>query len=89
MNFWRKLESLTLIVVLQLRGRLGLPFEPREAIRCVREHYTADNLPPNAPESAQMKQPGQFTYTRNGRPTVAMAAAGVVCLQEFGQYDDW
>ena len=24
-----------------------------------------------------------------GSGTIAMAAAGVVCLQEFGQYDDW
>ena len=32
--------------------------------------------------------PGQFTYDGN-RGTTAMAAAGVVCLQEFGRYDDW
>ena len=24
-----------------------------------------------------------------GRVSIAMTAAGVVCLQEFGQYDDW
>ena len=34
--------------------------------------------------------PGQFTYSKGGGgPTLAMAAAGVVCLQEFGCYDDW
>ena len=34
--------------------------------------------------------PGQFTYNKaGGNASVAMAAAGVVCLQEFGQYDDW
>jgi len=32
--------------------------------------------------------PGQFTYN-GSKATTAMAAAGVVCLQEFGQYDDW
>jgi len=33
---------------------------------------------------------GQFTYnTGGGNATVAMAAAGVVCMQEFGQYEDW
>lgn len=60
------------------------------AIRSVREHYSASGLPANAPEAEQKKAPGQFTYTRTGGgPTTAMAAAGVVCLQEFGQYDDW
>jgi hypothetical protein len=34
------------------------------------------------------EEPGQFTYDGN-RGTLAMAACGVVCLQEFGQYDDW
>ena len=42
------------------------------------------------PEAELKKLPGQFTYSKGGgNPTVAMAAAGVVCLQEFGQYDDW
>jgi hypothetical protein len=71
----------------------GLAVPPeviQKAIRCVRQHYSAHGLPPGAPESAQRKVPGQFTYTKQGgRGTVAMAAAGVVCLQEFGQYDDW
>jgi hypothetical protein len=60
------------------------------AIRSVREHYTPKDCPHNAAEEEQKKHPGQFTYTRGGgQPTVAMAAAGVVCMQEFAQYDDW
>jgi hypothetical protein len=39
-------------------------------------------------EAAARREPGQFTYN-GSRGTLAMAAAGVVCLQEFGQYDDW
>jgi hypothetical protein len=60
------------------------------AIRSVREHYTPAVGRREAPESEQRKVPGQFTYTKGGgQASPAMAAAGVVCLQEFGQYDDW
>jgi hypothetical protein len=59
------------------------------AIKSVREHYNPQNGQRHAPDAEQQKLPGQFTYTRGGGGTVAMAAAGVVCLQEFGQYDDW
>ena len=59
------------------------------AIKDVREHYSSRNGP-QANEADQQREPGQFTYTKNGgNGTLAMAAAGVVCLQEFGQYDDW
>lgn len=59
------------------------------AIKSVREHYAPEG-DRNAPESEQMKKSGQFTYGKGGGGgTTAMAAAGVVCLQEFGQYDDW
>ena len=59
------------------------------AISSVREHY-APKGGRNLPESEQQKLPGQFTYSKGGGGgTIAMAAAGVVCLQEFGQYDDW
>ena len=34
------------------------------------------------------KYPGRFTYS-GGSSTTAMAAAGAVCLQEFGRYDDF
>ena len=60
------------------------------AIRCVREHYQPAKVSRNAPEDQQRRVPGQFTYTKGGgAASLAMAAAGVVCLQEFGQYDDW
>ncbi|UUO05428.1 squalene--hopene cyclase [Blastopirellula sp. J2-11] len=60
------------------------------AIASVRDHYEPEGISRNAPETEQMKRAGQFTYSRNGgKSSTAMAAAGVVCLQEFGQYDDW
>jgi hypothetical protein len=45
----------------------------------------------DAPESEQRKVPGPVHLQQGGRSAgrPAMAAAGVVCLQEFGQYDDW
>jgi len=59
------------------------------AIRSVRDHYAARGGRGLA-EADQQKLPGQFTYSKGGGGgTIAMAAAGVVCLQEFGQYDDW
>ena len=70
----------------------GLEVPPdviQRAIKSVREHYHSQ-AGANASEEEQRARPGQFTYGRGGsQPTIAMAAAGVVCLQEFGQYDDW
>ena len=60
------------------------------AIKSVREHYTPKTGGRSAPEADQQKVPGQFTYGKGGGGgTIAMAACGVVCLQEFGLYDDW
>jgi hypothetical protein len=60
------------------------------AIKSVREHYCPQDGQRMRPESEQQKVPGQFTYGKGGGGgTIAMAACGVVCLQEFGQYDDW
>ena len=60
------------------------------ALRSVREHYAPKNGKRGAPEAEQREGPGQFAYGKGGGGgTTAMAAAGVVCLQEFGQYDDW
>jgi hypothetical protein len=60
------------------------------AIKSVRQHYCPRDGRRSVSEAEQMRQPGQFTYGKGGGGgTVAMAAAGVVCLQEFGQYDDW
>jgi hypothetical protein len=71
----------------------GLEVSPEvieAAIRSVRQHYLPKDCPYNADESEQRKHPGQFTYSRGGGTgSIAMAAAGVVCLQEFAQYDDW
>ncbi len=70
----------------------GLEVSPeviKLAIKDVREHYSSRNGPQQN-DSEQQIGPGQFAYTKGGgNPTVAMAAAGVVCMQEFGQYDDW
>lgn len=70
---------------------LEVPTEVIElAINSVREHYAPQDGRRNTPESEQRRLPGQFTYSKGGGGgTIAMAAAGVVCLQEFGQYDDW
>ncbi len=70
---------------------LDVPPEVIEmAIRSVREHYTPEDCPRTADEETQKQHPGQFTYSKGGgNRSVAMAAAGVVCLQEFAQYDDW
>ncbi len=88
--------SLAVMQAKALRGAMdsGLEVPPEAielAIQSVREHYTpAKECPRTAPEEEQKKYPGQFTYSKGGGgPTVAMAAAGVVCLQEFAQYDDW
>src|SRR4029078_7175597 len=44
----------------------------------------------NMSDETLKRYPGRFTSTGSaGNKTTAMAAAGVVCLQEFGQYDDW
>ena len=69
---------------------LEIPPEVVElAIQSVREHYCPQNGSRSASEESQKRMPGQFTYTGSGRGTPAMAAAGVVCMQEFGQYSDW
>ncbi len=60
------------------------------AIKSVKEHYTPKDGSRRMSEAEQMTRPGQFTYGKGGGGgTIAMAACGVVCLQEFGEYDDW
>jgi len=58
------------------------------AIKSVREHYRSKSGRRGGDDPVSRGEPGQFTYDGN-RGTLAMAAAGVVCLQEFGQYEDW
>ena len=78
-----------------LRSAVDSGFEVRpdvieRAIRNVREHYQPQGCPREASEEEQQKHPGRFTYGKGGgQESLAMAAAGVVCLQEFAQYDDW
>jgi hypothetical protein len=71
----------------------GLDVSPRViqlAISGVRLYYSPIGCPRNASEETQKQYPGQFNYNRGGNDHhLAMAAAGVVCLQEFAQYDDW
>lgn len=87
--------SLAVMQALALRSAVdsGLEVPPEAvelAIESVREHYSPRGCRRDASEEEQQKYPGQFTYTRGqDKSTCAMAAAGVVCLQEFGQYGDW
>jgi len=71
----------------------GLEIPPEvieKAISRVRMHYMPADGNPNQPEPQQRSLPGRFTYAvGGGNATIAMAAAGVVCMQEFGQYEDW
>ncbi len=58
------------------------------ALKSVREHYRAASGKQNFDDPAVQAEPGQFTYDgQQGK--LAMIACGVVCLQEFGEYDDW
>jgi hypothetical protein len=60
------------------------------AIRNVREYYMPRDCAREAPDEEQQKHPGRFNYNKGGgQESIAMVAAGVVCLQEFAQYDDW
>lgn len=84
--------SLSVMQAKALRSAVDSGFEVRNdviklALQSVREHYKADNGARGLEERAK-EGGGKFTYDGN-RTTVAMAACGVVCLQEFGQYDDW
>jgi hypothetical protein len=87
--------SLSVMQAKALRSAVDSGFEIppsviEKAITNVRGHYTPKGGNPKMPEAELKKLPGQFTYAKGGgNATVAMAAAGVVCLQEFGQYDDW
>jgi len=69
----------------------GLEVQPEVidlAIRSVRGYYRTRSGRRGADDGESRSEPGQFTYD-GSRTTTAMAACGVVCLQELGQYDDW
>jgi len=83
--------SLAVMQAKALRGAMDIGFEiePRTikmAIQSVRKCYKASGRGRGG-SARPGDVPGQFTYDGN-RATTAMAAAGVVCLQEFGKYDD-
>lgn len=82
--------SLAVMQAKALRSAVDSGFEVRNdvirlAIQSVRDHYKAES---GAKDELAKQGPGMFTYDGH-RGTVAMSACGVVCLQEFGQYDDW
>ncbi len=85
--------SLVVMQAKALRSAMdsGLEVQPAVvdmAIRSVREHYGECRGRRGSPNAGQLRE--QFIYTKGGNEgSIAMAAAGVVCLQEFGQYDDW
>ena len=90
--------SLAVMQAKALRSAMDSGFEvPPQAvmlaIKSVREHYVPADSRRDAPEAQQRLIPGVFTYSganyTDMKLCTAMAAAGVVCLQEFGQYDDW
>ena len=90
--------SLAVMQAKALRSAMDSGFEvpPQSvmrAVKSVREHYVPEDSRRDAPEAQQRLIPGVFTYSGGNytdmKLCTAMAAAGVVCLQEFGQYDDW
>ena len=87
--------SLAVMQAKALRGAMdiGLEISPstiEPAIEYVRARYkpTGNADGKQYGDDPQSKLPGAFTYNGGGT-TTAMAAAGSVCLQEFGKYDDF
>ena len=91
--------SLAVMQAKALRGSMDIGIHiPREtialAIKSVQGYYRsprgkADGLAARYGwRQEEAKYPGRFTYNGGGS-TTAMAAAGAVCLQEFGRYDDY
>ena len=86
--------SLVVMQAKALRGAMdsGLEVSPEvvgSAIQSVRMYYKSRSGKNGLSNpKAAMLEAGQFTYS-GGHGTLAMAACGVVCLQEFGQYADW
>jgi len=89
--------SLVVMQAKALRSAMDSGFDvPAEvvskAVNAVRRHYVPDGgFKPGETEDAWKERPGAFSYSvgGTGRISLAMTAAGIVCLQEFGQYDDW
>lgn len=90
--------SLAVMQAKALRGAMDSGFEIPErntqrAIESVRHYYRHTGGPDGRGklygDHPAAQRPGRFTYDGGQSGTTAMAAAGVVCLQEFGEYDDF
>ncbi len=83
--------SLAVMQAKALRSAVDSGFEVppevvEQAIKSVRGYYRSNRG--SGSDEELKRSPGQFTYN-GSRGTLAMSAAGVVCMQEFGQYEDW
>jgi len=65
------------------------PSVTKSAIEYVRRNYGPIGCARTEPEDVQKQFPGTFSYAGSPPGSLAMVAAGVVCMQEYGQYDDW
>ncbi|MCE9555676.1 MAG: squalene--hopene cyclase [Planctomycetes bacterium] len=89
--------SLVVMQAKALRSAMdsGLKVPPEvinKAVASARRYYIPEGgYKPGETEEDWKKRPGYFSYqvADKGRVSIAMTAAGIVCLQEFGQYDDW
>ena len=89
--------SLVVMQAKALRSAMdsGLKVPPEvisKAVASARRYYLPEGgYKPGETEEDWKKRPGYFSYqvADKGRVSIAMTAAGIVCLQEFGQYDDW
>lgn len=91
--------SLAVMQAKALRGAMDIGIHiPQEtitkAVKSVQNYYRKSNSNPDG-EAARhgwrgdlARYPGRFTYNGGGS-TTAMAAAGAVCLQEYGKYSDF
>jgi len=91
--------SLAVMQAKALRGAMDIGIHiPREtitmAVRSVQGYYRSSKSNPDGEAKKHgwhhelARYPGRFTYSGGGS-TTAMAAAGAVCLQEFGRYGDF
>lgn len=92
--------SLAVMQAKALRGAMDIGIHipshnVNKAIASVQGYYRpSGNKPDREAERhgwrhQQARFPGRFTYSGGGGGTTAMAAAGAVCLQEYGMYKDF
>jgi len=91
--------SIAVMQAKALRGAMDIGIHiPAEtvtkAVTSVQNYYRKSSATPDALaarngwQGDEARYPGRFTYNGGGS-TTAMAAAGAVCLQEFGKYGDF